>query len=86
MIRLSPSSIQMVLDKFICYLLWSETMEDWDQETLEKVVESKKTEYQQNKPTDIVRTTLSLFWNQSVIHSCQMMHPLLCSFACYAHI
>ncbi|XP_028775970.1 zinc finger CCCH domain-containing protein 11 [Neltuma alba] len=31
-----------------------ETMEDWDQETLEKVVESKKTEYQQNKPTDIV--------------------------------
>ena len=32
----------------------SETMEDWDQETLEKVVESKKTEYNQNKPTDIV--------------------------------
>ncbi|XP_039849809.1 zinc finger CCCH domain-containing protein 11 isoform X1 [Panicum virgatum] len=32
----------------------AETMEDWDQETLEKVVESKKTEYQQNKPTDIV--------------------------------
>ncbi|KAK4281437.1 hypothetical protein QN277_012931 [Acacia crassicarpa] len=31
-----------------------ETMEDWDQETLEKVVESKKNEYQQNKPTDIV--------------------------------
>ncbi|EEF37161.1 zinc finger CCCH domain-containing protein 11 [Ricinus communis] len=31
-----------------------ETMEDWDQETLEKVVESKKTEYNQNKPTDIV--------------------------------
>lgn len=31
-----------------------ETMEDWDQETLEKVVESKKTEYNnQNKPTDI---------------------------------
>ncbi|XP_062165746.1 LOW QUALITY PROTEIN: zinc finger CCCH domain-containing protein 11-like [Alnus glutinosa] len=31
-----------------------ETMEDWDQETLEKVVELKKTEYKQNKPTDIV--------------------------------
>ncbi|KAK9282766.1 hypothetical protein L1049_010987 [Liquidambar formosana] len=30
------------------------TMEDWDQETLEKVVESKKNEYNQNKPTEIV--------------------------------
>ncbi|KHG25403.1 hypothetical protein F383_00248 [Gossypium arboreum] len=29
------------------------TMEDWDQATLEKVVESKGKEYQQNKPTDI---------------------------------
>lgn len=29
-------------------------MEDWDQETLEKVVASKNKEYQQNKPTDIV--------------------------------
>lgn len=29
-------------------------MEDWDQETLEKVVESKKTEYNPNKPTEIV--------------------------------
>lgn len=29
-------------------------MEDWDQETLEKVVESKGMEYNQNKPTDIV--------------------------------
>ena len=29
-------------------------MEDWDQETLEKVVESKKKEYNQNKPTEIV--------------------------------
>lgn len=29
-------------------------MEDWDQQTLEKIVESKKTEYKQNKPTDIV--------------------------------
>ncbi|KAI4384441.1 hypothetical protein MLD38_002598 [Melastoma candidum] len=31
-----------------------ETMEDWDQETLEKVVESKKAEYNPNKPTEIV--------------------------------
>ncbi|KAF5959497.1 hypothetical protein HYC85_000706 [Camellia sinensis] len=31
-----------------------ETMEDWDQETLEKVVESKKNEYNQNRPTEIV--------------------------------
>ncbi|KAK6126042.1 hypothetical protein DH2020_040156 [Rehmannia glutinosa] len=31
-----------------------ETMEDWDQETLEKVVESKSKEYNKNKPTDIV--------------------------------
>ncbi|KAK4478611.1 hypothetical protein RD792_014100 [Penstemon davidsonii] len=30
------------------------TMEDWDQETLMKVVESKSNEYNQNKPTDIV--------------------------------
>ncbi|KAF2289987.1 hypothetical protein GH714_039424 [Hevea brasiliensis] len=35
-----------------------ETMEDWDQETLEKVVESKKTEYNQNKPTDIMKALL----------------------------
>uniref|UniRef100_A0A0R0GW01 Uncharacterized protein n=1 Tax=Glycine max TaxID=3847 RepID=A0A0R0GW01_SOYBN len=28
-------------------------MEDWDQETVNKVVESKKTEHNQNKPTDI---------------------------------
>ncbi|XP_068669068.1 zinc finger CCCH domain-containing protein 11-like [Aristolochia californica] len=32
----------------------TETMEDWDQETLEKVVESKENEYKQNKPTEIV--------------------------------
>ncbi|KAG6506159.1 hypothetical protein ZIOFF_031477 [Zingiber officinale] len=30
-----------------------ETMEDWDQEMLEKVVETKNKEYNQNKPTDI---------------------------------
>jgi hypothetical protein len=59
-------------------------MEDWDQETLEKVVESKKIEYQQNKPTDIVRTTLNLFCSQSLFLSCQMSHHFLCSFACYS--
>ncbi|KAM7492122.1 hypothetical protein LguiA_035043 [Lonicera macranthoides] len=31
-----------------------DTMEDWDQETLEKVVESKGKEYNGNKPTEIV--------------------------------
>lgn len=31
-----------------------DTMDDWDQETLEKVIASKTAEYQQNKPTDIV--------------------------------
>ncbi|CAI0471585.1 unnamed protein product [Linum tenue] len=31
-----------------------DTMDDWDQETLEKVVASKNSEYNQNKPTDIV--------------------------------
>ncbi|KAL6585369.1 hypothetical protein OROMI_002013 [Orobanche minor] len=31
-----------------------ETMEDWDQDTLEKVVASKSEEYNKNKPTDIV--------------------------------
>ncbi|KAH9703427.1 zinc finger CCCH domain-containing protein 21 [Citrus sinensis] len=39
---------------FFLGLLFEETMEDWDQETLEKVVESKKMEYNQNKPTEIV--------------------------------
>jgi hypothetical protein len=29
-------------------------MEEWDQETLEKVVESKRKEYNMNKPTDIL--------------------------------
>ena len=32
----------------------TQTMEDWDKKTLEKVVESKRNEYNQNKPTDIV--------------------------------
>eukprot|EP00250_Pteridium_aquilinum_P007414 c17136_g1_i1 orf=95-1183(+) len=31
-----------------------ETMEDWDQDTLEQVVQSKVAEYSQNKPTEIV--------------------------------
>lgn len=31
-----------------------DTMEDWDQETLEKAVAEKSKEYNQNKPTDIV--------------------------------
>ncbi|KAF5184359.1 Zinc finger ccch domain-containing protein 15-like protein [Thalictrum thalictroides] len=31
-----------------------DTMEDWDQEMLEKVVESKKNDYNQNKATEIV--------------------------------
>ncbi|XP_043696615.1 zinc finger CCCH domain-containing protein 11 isoform X1 [Telopea speciosissima] len=31
-----------------------ETMEDWDEETLAKVVESKNKEYNQSKPTEIV--------------------------------
>ncbi|XP_052176041.1 zinc finger CCCH domain-containing protein 11 isoform X2 [Diospyros lotus] len=31
-----------------------DTMEDWDQETLEKVIASKNEEYNQNKPTEIV--------------------------------
>lgn len=30
------------------------TMEDWDQDTLEKVVAEKNMEYNHNKPTDIV--------------------------------
>jgi hypothetical protein len=33
----------------------AETMDDWDQEKLEKVVESKGMEYSNNKPTEIVR-------------------------------
>lgn len=36
------------------YIVLDGNMEEWDQETLEKVVESKKNEYNQNKPTDIV--------------------------------
>lgn len=39
---------------FFLILFEDGNMEEWDQETLEKVVESKKNEYNQNKPTDIV--------------------------------
>ncbi|KAH6797727.1 Zinc finger C-x8-C-x5-C-x3-H type family protein [Perilla frutescens var. hirtella] len=35
------------------------TMEDWDQETLEKVVASKSNEYNKNKPTDIIHNNHS---------------------------
>lgn len=43
-------------------------MEEWDQETLEKVVESKKNEYNQNKPTDIVSPySFSLFVSQTFL-------------------
>lgn len=44
----------VVVVMIILSLLRLETMEDWDQETLEKVVESKKQEYNPNKPTEIV--------------------------------
>ena len=50
---------------FVC-LFWGldfvcleETMEEWDQETLEKVVAQKNAEYKQNKPTEIVCYSLS---------------------------
>ena len=39
-----------------------DTMDDWDQETLEKVIASKNAEYQQNKPTDIVCTIPKLLY------------------------
>lgn len=51
---------KLIILSFVWWLVDSETMEDWDQENLEKVVESKKKEYNQNKPTEIVYT-LSLW-------------------------
>lgn len=43
----------MLVDRF--YLSEENSaMDDWDQETLEKVVASKSNEYKKNKPTDIV--------------------------------
>ncbi|KAI8544206.1 hypothetical protein RHMOL_Rhmol08G0278000 [Rhododendron molle] len=39
-----------------------DTMEDWDQETLEKVVESKRTECNQNKPTEMEKKQYGWFW------------------------
>lgn len=68
---------------FWCLFLL-ETMEDWDQETLEKVVESKNKEYQQNKPTDIVsvHSLILLLCNASVysylINSNFTMHVCIC--------
>ena len=41
-------------------------MEDWDQETLEKVVESKKNEYNHNKPTEIVSLLPSTIFSYSM--------------------
>jgi len=40
----------------------AETMDDWDQEKLEKVVESKGMEYSNNKPTEIVRFFFQFFF------------------------
>lgn len=54
----------LILITVFLYVL--ETMEDWDQETLEKVVESKKSEYNQNKPTEIVRFCLFI--------GCEFLH------------
>ena len=51
-------------------------MDDWDQETLEKVIESKNAEYQQNKPTDIVCTILKLLF----AHFISVSHYLTCHF------
>lgn len=53
---------------YVLMLSWclfpKETMEDWDQETLEKVVESKNKEYKQNKPTDIVSALVNIVFVQ----------------------
>ncbi|KAJ0046457.1 hypothetical protein Pint_06140 [Pistacia integerrima] len=57
-------------------------MEDWDQETLEKVVESKKNEYNQNKPTEIVwlvSESLYLFTWESCLVFCSLDNNLGCS-------
>lgn len=35
----------------------AETMDEWDQETLEKVVAAKGNEFVHNKPTEIVSTS-----------------------------
>jgi hypothetical protein len=87
-ISLSPSVqvLRIGLFEFTHYLICPETMEDWDQETLEKVVESKKMEYQQNKPTDIVCTTLSLFCSQYLLLACHLPCHLLCHFTCYVNM
>ncbi|KAL4554181.1 hypothetical protein LXL04_039702 [Taraxacum kok-saghyz] len=43
-----------------------DTMEEWDQEMLEKVIESKGKEYNQNKPTDIV--SWQLLWQMQLYY------------------
>ncbi|KAJ0650769.1 putative transcription factor C3H family [Helianthus annuus] len=53
------------------------TMEDWDQETLEKVVASKGKEYNQNKPTDIVCPP------RYSLNRISSMPILLCERLCY---
>lgn len=46
-------------------------MEDWDQEKLEKVIESKSNEYNKNKPTDIVSVCL-LSWHSYKFLNCYL--------------
>ncbi len=46
------ANVHMHIPHFLVNL--AETMDDWDQEKLEKVVESKGMEYSNNKPTEIV--------------------------------
>ncbi|KAH7553471.1 hypothetical protein JRO89_XS12G0015900 [Xanthoceras sorbifolium] len=53
-IQRKGEKIDLYSDKRDQVSVSSGNMEDWDQETLEKVVESKVNEYKQNKPTDIV--------------------------------
>ncbi|KAJ4979830.1 hypothetical protein NE237_010610 [Protea cynaroides] len=62
-----------------------QTMEDWDQETLEQVVASKGKEYNQNKPTDIVckffleaveKKQYGWFWACPNGGSCHYRHAL----------
>ncbi|KAL7136570.1 hypothetical protein ABFS83_10G039400 [Erythranthe nasuta] len=61
------------------------TMEDWDLETLEKVVESKSKEYNKNKPTEIVckhfldaveKKQYGWFWVCPNGDKCQYRHAL----------
>lgn len=65
-------SFLLSLNKQLNYpvvLIALDNMDEWDQETLEKVVESKGKEYNQNKPTDIVcfHVPFSIFEHTSSI-------------------